>query len=103
VSEVICKKKESKAFPNSIAGVNFINILHIAFKHADPKSAKKTVKFSVFFAILGSACAKAACRMLVKLTPGSHLLCMSDGQFHQHFTSRFFTCRSQLRKKTLMT
>ncbi len=31
---------------------------------------KKTVKLSVFFELLGSAHAKAACRMLMKLTPG---------------------------------
>jgi len=30
---------------------------------------KKTVKLSVFFALSGSACAKAARRMLMKLTP----------------------------------
>ncbi len=36
--------------------------------HADPKSAKKTVKLSFFFVLLGSACVKAAHRMLMKLT-----------------------------------
>ena len=35
-----------------------------------PKAQKKTVKFSSFIALLGSACVKAACRKLVKLTPG---------------------------------
>ena len=50
------------------SGVNFTNILQAAFTHADPKSAKKTVKLSSFFALLGSACVKAAHRMLVKLT-----------------------------------
>ena len=50
-------------------GVNFTNILLAAFMRADPKSAKKTVKLSNFIALLGSACAKVACRMLVKLTP----------------------------------
>jgi len=39
------------------------------YTHADPKSAKKTVKLSVFFALLGSAGVKAACEMLMKLTP----------------------------------
>jgi hypothetical protein len=34
----------------------------------DPESAKKTVKLSVFFALLGSAHLKAAHRMLMKLT-----------------------------------
>jgi hypothetical protein len=37
--------------------------------HADPKSAKNTVKQSVSFALLGSALLKAKHKMLVKLTP----------------------------------
>jgi len=40
-----------------------------------PKGQKKTVKLSSFFALLGSAPIKAACRMLVKLTP--NYLCIS--------------------------
>jgi hypothetical protein len=51
--------------------VNFINLLQAAFTHADPKSAKKTVKLSVFFTLLGSASAKATHRSLMKLTPGA--------------------------------
>ena len=50
-------------------GVTFTNVLGAAFMCADPKSAKKTVKLSSFIALLGSARVKAACRMLVKLTP----------------------------------
>jgi len=50
-------------------GVNFLNILQADFKFLDPESAKKTVKLSVIFALLGSASAKTARRMLVKLTP----------------------------------
>ena len=65
-------------------GVNFTNVLRAAFTRADPKSAKKTVKLSSFFALLGSASVKAARRTLVKLNPGilicrerfiSHLIC----------------------------
>ncbi len=51
-------------------GVNFINIIQAAFARADPKSAKKTDNLTVFFAISGSTHAKAARRMLIKLTPG---------------------------------
>ncbi len=36
---------------------------------ADPKNAKKTVKLTVFFVHSRSARIKAACRMLMKLTP----------------------------------
>jgi hypothetical protein len=50
-------------------GVNFTNILWAAFRLSDPKSAKNTVKFSVFFEILGSARVKDAHRTLIKLTP----------------------------------
>ncbi len=41
---------------------NFIKILQAAFGHADPESAKKTDNLAVFFALLGSAPAKVACR-----------------------------------------
>jgi hypothetical protein len=51
-------------------GVNFINVLRAAFTHADITSVKKTVKSSSFFELMGSAMGKAACRTLVKLTPG---------------------------------
>jgi len=51
-------------------GVNFINVLRAAFMLKDPKSAKKTVKFSDFFALLEYVRVKAARRMLMKLTHG---------------------------------
>jgi len=40
-----------------------------SFMGADPKSAKKTVKLQVFFALSGSARTKAARETLMKLTP----------------------------------
>jgi len=40
----------------STTEVDFTNILQAAFKRTDLKSAKNTVKPSVFFALLGSAC-----------------------------------------------
>jgi hypothetical protein len=51
------------------SGVDFINVLQADFMCADPKSAKKTVKLSVFFALLGSVFTKATHRTLMKLTP----------------------------------
>jgi len=51
--------------------VNFTYILLKAFAWADLKSAKNTVKSSVFFVPLGSVRVKATCKMLVKLTPRS--------------------------------
>jgi len=51
-------------------GVNFTNILRTAFMHEDPENSKNTVRSSDFFALLGSAYAKAASRTLMKLTPG---------------------------------
>jgi len=47
-------------------------ILHEAFTHADPKSAKNIVKLSVFFTLLGSAPIKVEHKLLVKLTPGRY-------------------------------
>jgi len=58
-----------------LPGVNFTNVLRAAFTRADPKSAKKLLNLTVFFALLGSACVKAACRTLMK--------------FHHHFISSF--------------
>jgi len=55
-------------------GVDFINILRAVFMFEDPKSEIKTVKLSIFLALLGSALVKAAHRMLMKLTPGLNIL-----------------------------
>jgi len=52
------------------SGVNFINILRAAFGRTDNRSAKKADNLTVFLALLGSAGIKAACRMLMKMTPG---------------------------------
>jgi len=52
----------------STPGVDFINVLQTAFTRPDPKRAKKIVKLKVFFALLGSAQIKGACKTLVKLT-----------------------------------
>ncbi len=61
--------------------VNFINVLQAAFTLTDPKSAKKTDNLTVFFALLGSSGAKAACKMLEKLAKRC--------QFYQHFMPDF--------------
>jgi len=50
--------------------VNFTNILQAAIGCADPESAKRQKKLSVFFALLGSTPAKAAHKMLMKSTLG---------------------------------
>ena len=55
-------------------GVNFTNILRAAFMRTEPKSAKKTVNLSSFFALLGSAGVKAAQIEIERET---------RGQFHQ--------------------
>ncbi len=47
--------------------------LWAAFMCTDSKSKKKTKKSSIFFVLLGSICAKAACKMLVKLTSGVNI------------------------------
>ncbi len=55
-----------------------------------PKAQQNTVKLSVFFALLESARAKAACRILMKLTPGVN--------FTNMFICSFYALRSQDRK-----
>jgi len=52
--------------------VKFINILCKALTHEDLKSAKKTDNLTLFFALLGFECIKAARKMFVKLTPGAN-------------------------------
>ncbi len=54
----------------SSSGVNSTNILHTDFMRTNPRSAKKTYNFTVFFALLGSECIKAARKTLVKLATG---------------------------------
>jgi len=51
--------------------VNINNVLRATFACADTKIAKNTDDLTVFFALLGSVSAKAACKTLVKLTPYS--------------------------------
>ena len=66
-------KRVKYPYASSTPGVNFATILRAAFTRADPKSAKKTVKLSSFFALLGSAREKAAYKMLVKLQESAEL------------------------------
>ena len=56
-------------FNFQISGVNFTNILQAAFTLTYPESAKKLLDLTVFFALLVSACIKAAHRSLINLTP----------------------------------
>jgi hypothetical protein len=42
--------------------------------HADPKSAKKDSQVKQLFALLGSACVKAACKDVDEIDPSSLLL-----------------------------
>jgi len=48
-------------------GVNFNHVPQAALKYKYYKSAKQTVNLSVFFALSGFSCAKAARKMLLKL------------------------------------
>jgi len=52
------------------SGLNFISVLHTAFVHADPKSVKR------YWCLMlsGSTSAKAAHKMLVKLTHGVNFI-----------------------------
>jgi hypothetical protein len=54
-------------------GVNLSTFFRAAFARADPKSAKKTDNLTVFLYFLGSVPAKAACKTLIKSTPGDEI------------------------------
>ncbi len=43
--------------------VNFTNTLRAAFTRADLNSEKKSEDVNLFFAVLGSACVKAGCKV----------------------------------------
>ncbi len=87
-------------------GLNFINVLRTAFMCADPRSIKKTVKFSIFFTLSRPMSVKAQCKTLVKLTPGAVVknvilfLQQSYVQLYQRknlkFTPNFYILRYML-------
>ncbi len=54
-----------------IPGVNCINVLRAAFTWQIPRAQKDRLSL---FAHLGSECAKAADKMLMKLTPGLNFI-----------------------------
>ncbi len=65
-------KAVSKTLVKLTTWLNFTNILHSAFASADPKRAKKTDGFPVFFVLLGSLCVKAMPKHVDKIDPLLH-------------------------------
>jgi len=73
------KKKNSKNLKNAFtvsqpsqwwrSGLDFTNMFKRSFYARRLQKRKLTDDFSGFFALLGYTCAKAECKMLVKLTP----------------------------------
>jgi len=60
-----------KMFMKLRTGFIFIfNVLCAAFTGEDPESIKNHLHHQYIFMLLGSAPVKAACRALMKLTPG---------------------------------
>ena len=55
-------------------GVNFTIILQTAFTRPDPKSTRKTVKSSSFFALLGPAGIKAVRKHVDEIDPRKQIL-----------------------------
>jgi len=55
---------------NRRAGVNFINILQVAFSRTNPKTQKIRSIHQYLFAILESLRVKVLPKMFMKLTPG---------------------------------
>ena len=74
------KGRDNDDFATQTSGVNFTNILGAAFTCADPKSAKKLLNLTVFFALLGSAHVKAAHKHVDEIDPGRR-------RRHRHQTS----------------
>ena len=68
--KMLNEKRVQKMLVKSFLGINFINILRLAFTCAYPKRAKSTFKLSALFVLLRSVCEKAAHKMLAKLTLG---------------------------------
>ena len=62
-------------------GLNFINVLHTAFMLVGPKSIRIQSSSWYFFTLLGSMCAKAARRTLMKLTPGVNFINILQAAF----------------------
>jgi len=57
-----------------IPGVNFINVLQAAFYTRRSQKCKKLLDLTVFFALLGSACIKAACKHIGEIDTSYKLL-----------------------------
>jgi len=55
-------------------GINFINVLRAAFTEAVPKRVKIMSSHQYLFTLLGSACLKAAHKILMKLTTGVNFI-----------------------------
>ncbi len=70
-------------------GVNFINVCLSSFHTRRSQKCKKTDDLTVFFALQGSACAKAACRTMMKLTPGS---APNGANTYKNFQAIFSPC-----------
>jgi len=66
-------------------GVNFINILRPAFMLTDPKSAKRYWQLNWIFTLLESARVKAACKMMMNLTPGGNPIELRFFSFSESF------------------
>ena len=52
-------------------GVNFINLFTCSFYTPRPQKCKKLLELPVFFALLGSASVKAACKHVGEIDPWS--------------------------------
>jgi len=76
-------------------GINFINVLRTAFMNAYPNIVKTTHDFAVYFTFSGSACAKAAWRTLMKLTPDGMSISKHCSARSLIFNSHKFVCGPQ--------
>ena len=63
------ENEEKQCLVRWAKGVNFINMFTSSFYKTDPKSVKIQSSSQYLFALMGSACVKAASETLMKLTP----------------------------------
>ncbi len=73
-------------------GVNFTNILWVAFVSADPKSAERHWWLDCLFVLLGTACIKAACEYVGEMDPIT-----SEIEGQRNFYRRFLRTASSTR------
>ena len=86
----------------SLTVVNLIFVFTFRFYLCRSQKHKKLLDLTDFFSLLGSACVKAACKMLVKLTPDLHTGNFSQKRIVQDQHNESITNGSDPTKRLLL-